>query len=331
MALTTSTMSASVKSMYEKRLLLRGLPRLLHGRWAKHATINGFGDYELRRYESMSAVTSPLSEGSTPGQQTAPTITSVTLDPVYYGAYVIVTDVLEMEAFDPVISETSAILGEQCGLSIDTIIRNALVSGATAAYPSDVSAVGSLDAPAHNISYKDIVKQSFALQAANALPADGGRFPVVMHPHSLATLFNDETFVNAFIMGTQEELKSGKMGTVLNCDLYCSSNAYELADGGAGSTTDVYEAFFIAQEGFGTVGMASVDPKNVDMMGTGDYNMTGKPVKPVEIIVKPTDSGGADNPLNQRGSIAWKASNDVEITNSSWIIGFYHTTIYSDD
>lgn len=104
------------------------------------------------------------------------------------------TDRLEMERFDNIIAETSAILGEQAGLSIDTIIRNALVSGATAAYPSDVSAVGSLDAPAHNISYKDIVKQSFALQAANALPVDGGRFVVIMHPHSLATLFNDETF-----------------------------------------------------------------------------------------------------------------------------------------
>lgn len=137
--------------------------------------------------------------------------------------------------------------------------------------------------------------------------------------------------MNAFIQGTQEELKTGKMGTVLNCDIYCSSNSYENADAGAGSTTDVYEAFFIGAEAFGTAGMAGFDPKNVDMGGTGDFNMTGKQVKPVEIIVKQVDSGGADNPLNQRGSIGWKASNDTEILNSNFMIGFNHTTMYSDD
>lgn len=216
-------------------------------------------------------------------------------------------------------------------MSIDTIIRNALVSGATAAYPSDVAAVGSLDAPAHNIAFIDIVKQTFALQAANALPVDGGRFIILCHPHTLATLFNDEVFVNMFIQGTQEELKMGKMGTIMNCDIYCTSNAYENANAGVGSTTDVYETFFIGQEAFGTAGMASVDPKNVDMGGPGDMNMTGKQVKPVEIIVKQTDSGGSENPLNQRGSIGWKASNDTEILNSNFMIGFNHTTIYSDD
>lgn len=133
-----------------------------------------------------------------------------------------------------------------------------------------------------------------------------------------------------FIQGSQEELKQGKMGTILNADIYCSSNAYELADGGSGST-DIYQTFFIGQESFGTAGVASIDPKNVDMAGSGDYTMTGKDVRPVEIIVKEPGSAGADDPLNQRGSIAWKAANDVEILNSSWIIGLNHTTIYSDD
>lgn len=126
MALTTSTMSTGVKTMYEKRLLMRALPRLLHGRWAKHATLNKFGDLELRKYSGMSAVTSPLSEGSTPGAQAAPTISTVTLDPAYYGAYVIVTDQLEMEQFDNIIAETSAILGEQAGGHADKPALNLL-------------------------------------------------------------------------------------------------------------------------------------------------------------------------------------------------------------
>ena len=77
--------------------------------------------------------------------------------------------------------------------------------------------------------------------------------------------------------------------------------------------------------------MAAVDPKMVDMGGSGEWNLTGKNIKPVEIIVKEIGSAGAEDPLNQRGTIAWKASNDTEILNSSWIIGLNHTTIYSDD
>jgi len=78
-------MSSGIKSLYEKRLLLRALSRLLHGRWACHASINGFGDLELRKYGALSAVTSALSEGSTPGENAAPTISTISLDPNYYG------------------------------------------------------------------------------------------------------------------------------------------------------------------------------------------------------------------------------------------------------
>lgn len=80
-----TSMSTSIKTAYEKRLLPRALPRLVHGRWGREAIWNGYGDYELRRFESLSAVTSSLGEGSTPAEGAAPTISTVTLDPVYYG------------------------------------------------------------------------------------------------------------------------------------------------------------------------------------------------------------------------------------------------------
>ncbi len=108
-------MSAGIKTAYEKRLLIRALPRLIHGRWGRKATVSNAGDLEMRRYNSMNAVTSVLTEGSTPAQQEAPTITTISFDPAYYGAYLITTDRLELEQFDPIISEISAILGEQCG------------------------------------------------------------------------------------------------------------------------------------------------------------------------------------------------------------------------
>lgn len=113
--LNTVAMSDGIKTMYEKRLLWRALPRLVHGRWAKKATITRFGSAELRRYESIPIVTNSLAEGSTPGESSAPSITTIVLDPEWYGSYLILTDKFEAEQFDDMISETSGILGEQAG------------------------------------------------------------------------------------------------------------------------------------------------------------------------------------------------------------------------
>ena len=181
--INNTALSAGIKVMYERRLLERSLPRLVHGKWGRKASLNKFGSLEWRRYESLSAITATIGgEGSTPAEATAPTLTQVTADPSYYGAYLIFTDAVEMEQYDNILSEFSNILGEQAGLSIDTIIRNALISGGTAAYTGGVAAAASLDSPATDISYKDLVKNVSALMAANALPVNGGNFALIIHP-----------------------------------------------------------------------------------------------------------------------------------------------------
>jgi N4-gp56 family major capsid protein len=204
-------------------------------------------------------------------------------------------------------------------LSVDTLNRNVLVAGATAAYSGGVSAVGSLDSPAHDISYKDFVKQVFALMGNNALQI-GGKFQVIAHPHSIATLFNDETFANLFIQASDgDAIRNGQIGSIMGCDIYVSSNAYESANAGAGSTA------------WGVAGMSGLEFGDVDNAGVEEYTMSGKPVNPVQIVVKGTDSGGVENALNQRGSIGWKATHDAEMLDADHAIILYHTNMFSDD
>lgn len=179
---TTTSMSATVKSAYDRRLLMRALPRLLHGRWGRTATFRGFKDWEIRRWESLSAVTTALSEGVTPAENAAPNISTYTLTPEWYGAWVGYTDKLELQAFDPVISETSAILGEQAGLSIDTLIRSELTANAGSDFSGGATARNELDMANDKIAYSDIVYNVATLEAERARPADGGMYPVLMHP-----------------------------------------------------------------------------------------------------------------------------------------------------
>lgn len=331
--LNQTNFSDAIKTMYEKRLLTRALPRLIHGRWAMPARLNKYGSWEVRKYGALTAVTSALTEGTTPSEQSNPSLTLTTITPLFYGAWLGVTDELDMTNFDPIISESSAILGEQAGLSADTLVRNTLTDGATADYSADVSARASLDHPQHDVTYADFIKQVAELEAANSMPADGEDFIVILHPYSYATLMQDPTFVNLFVQeAPNSALRSGYVGHILRCKIFVSSNAREYADAGVGSTTDVFSMLFIAKESYAIVGMGSITP-NFMMDGAPENarNMTGQQVKPVEIIVKPLGSAGADDPLNQRGTIGWKMSFATSVLNSAWVRNLEHTNVSSDD
>jgi N4-gp56 family major capsid protein len=232
-----------------------------------------------------------------------------------------------MTAFDPIISEFSSILGEQAGLSADTLIRNTITDGATADYAGDASSrvtVGSND----SITYAGFVAQLAALEAANALPVDGDDYIVILHPNSWAKLMQDATFVAMFQQEASREsnspIRSGYVGRLLRAKIFVSSNARVYA--GEGETSgDVYSMLFIAREAYGYVGMAGSFPQIVDNLPNEvPAALTGKEVKPVEIILKQLGSAGADDPLNQRATIGWKMSLGVAMTNSSWARNFEH-------
>jgi N4-gp56 family major capsid protein len=326
----TTSMSAAVKSAYDRRLMLRALPRLLHGRWGRTATFKGYKDWEIRRWESLSAVTTALTEGVTPSEHSAPNISTYTLTPEWYGAWVGYTDKLEIQSYDPVILETSAILGEQAGLSVDTLIRDELVANASIDYAGGATSRATIDVANDKISYADIVYDVATLEAERARPADGGMYPLLIHPHTWATLMQDPTFVALFTREGGGSIRSGLIGSILNCKVFLSSNVKEWADSGQNSTEDVYSALFIGMESYGLAGMSGMAPNwNADG-GPGLIwgELTGRPVQVASIIVKDLGETGLD-PLDQRGTIGWKVTHDQIVLNSNWIISLEHANDFS--
>ena len=329
--LNLTNFADAIKVQYEKRLLSRALPRLIHGRWLTQARLNKVGSYELRKYGGLAAISSTLASGVTPEEQAAPSLTPTTISPAFYGAWIGYTDLMDLEIFDPYISEVSGILGEQAGLSADTIVRDYIVANGTIDYSNDKSAVGSLDAPADNISYRDFLIQMASFEASN-VPPSSGRTPVIIHPHSYATLMLDPVFVNLFTKES-DPLRNGYVGYILNYEFFVSSNAYEAADVGAGSTTDVYGLIFMGPESVGCVGFSGNGYGVPNMSGTGgdkEYTDTGKKISPVQIIGKPLGSGGTNDPLNQRGTLGWKMNLGLGMLNADWVRVVKHTNIFSD-
>jgi len=319
----------AIRIQYENRLLTRAIPRLIHGRWLTMARLNKAGSYELRKYSGLAAISATLASGLTPAEQAAPGLSLTTISPAFYGAWIGYTDQFDLEIFDPYVSEVSGILGEQAGLSADTIVRDFIIANGTADYSNDAASEAVLDAPADNISYRDFLIQMASFEASNP-PSMSGPTPVILHPHSYATLMLDPVWVNLFTKES-DPLRTGFVGKLLNYEFYITSNAYEGVDAGAGST-DTYAAIFIGPESIGAVGFAGTMPNMSGEGGPGPASAsgTGKRVNPITIIGKPLGSSGTEDPLNQRGTLGWKMNLGLGLLNADWTRVLYHTNIFSD-
>src|SRR3990167_6314213 len=121
MAQTTMTqIPAAIQTFYDRVLLVRALPELVHDLFGQQrpANMNSGEQIKFRRYNSLTVATAPLVEGQTPSAvQLSRTDILATLS--QYGNLVIVTDMVEWTNQDKVLTETSTLLGENSGQSVD--------------------------------------------------------------------------------------------------------------------------------------------------------------------------------------------------------------------
>lgn len=325
---TTTTLSDAVKTLYERKLLTRAQPRLLHTRWAEKPILTNYGSLEWRKYPALAAKTSALAEATTPAPDTV-TVTKVTVTPVFYGSFLRHSDQLELTSYDPIVAGFSDLLGEQCGLSLDTIARDNYVPSATVRLSGVAATRGALAKATDKISYNDIVNAIGALMAQNALPMENGNYVAIIHPYTWATMLSDSTIRTVFsyaqVRGDSNPALKGYIGSFMQCDWYVTSNAKVYAGQGAGPS-DVYVALFLGKESLGIASIQGATYKDVDMAGTADVTRTGQQTRPVDLIVKPLGSAGTEDPLNQRGTIAWKASQDSKVLNAYWMVALEHVT-----
>ena len=322
--LETGNFAAALKTLYERRLLVRAQPRIIHGKWARLARFKGFKSYELRKYGKLAIATTALNEGVTPDEHDQPALSTVTITPLWYGTWLRYTEVLDLTAFDPIVSESMAILGEQAGLTMDTLIRDAITAGATKNYAGPASSRVTIDEVNDEISFADILINVAALDAQDARGVEGDDYGCIIHPYTWASLMKDSVFVAMWQESEPDVIRGGELGRLLRCRFYRTSNARSYA-----STETVYSMLFVGADSYGIAGIANLLPNiNIDGGGVEVRNRTGQTTKPVDIIVKGLGEGG-DDPLNQRGSIGWKMTQQEAILDATWIRDCEHANINS--
>lgn len=316
--LTTRTeVPAEVNNFYSRALLERAIPLFVHTNWAQVRDIpmnSGTDTIKFRKYGSLTAQTTPLTEGVTPtGKQLS--TTDITAQVLYYGDYVTITDKVSFETFDPILTETAMVLGEQAADSLDQLCRDILAAGTTVQYAS--TAAARTDITAAMVLNRDEVKEAVrTLKNNNAKPITSRidpntgynttplnrAFLGIVHPNTTNDLDNATGWIPVEKYPNKADVMPGEVGSLAGVRFIETTNAKVFTGGGSGGA-DVYGTIIFGQNAYGISRIAGVAMQN---------------------IVKPLGSAGTEDPLNQRATSGWKASFVTKILQQPWLLRVEH-------
>lgn len=314
---TRNQIPAEVNAFYDRTLLERAMPLLLHLRWAQVRDIPkgaGTDTIKFRRYGNLSAATTPLTEGVTPsGSQLS--VTDITAVVKKYGDYVTVSDVLTYESEDAVLMEAAEILGDQAADTLDQLCRDILAAGTGVVYSGsgntatadvaagDVITLANLDSVIATLkanNAKKVTRQINASTGYNTSPIKAA-FIGIFHPviaikvRTLAVAASMWTPVEKY--ASQVGVMEGEIGTYDEIRIVETNNAKIKTGAGTGNI-DVYCSLIFGANAYGISRISGEALRN---------------------IVKPLGSGGTDDPLEQRATSGWKGTFVAKILNENFI------------
>ena len=286
---TSGTMTAEMKTFYEKRLIDQAEPRLVHDQFADYYPVpqNGGKTIEFRKYDSLPKATTPLTEGVTPNGQTL-NVTTITSDLHQYGGWTPLTDVLQMTAIDNNVVQATRVLASQAGRTMDSITRDVLAGGTNVIY-----------AP------KLFFQAAAQLGAMNADPI-GDSYIAIIHPYAAYDLKTSREFIEVHKYADPEAMFRGEIGKLGNIRFIETSEAKIWKDATCPTGLAV----------FGTL-----------VLGAHAYGVTELEGGGLEHIVK--QLGYGDDPLNQRASVGWKGMRAAERLVEQYMIRIESVSSYS--
>lgn len=272
---TTLTLSIEAQKTFDKTLLTRMLPELKFAEFGQKKPIkkNNGKTVNFRRFSSLAPALTPLTEGVTPGGSDL-SVDDVEATLRQFGDFVEISDVLDLTGIDPVAAETSEILGEQAGLTIDRVVRNVVCAGTNVQYAGGGSVATA------KISSEEVKKAARTLKKANAKPFEGGYIGIV-DPDISYDLQNDPLWQDVSKYNGGQKIMDGEIGK-LGGVRFIETTETLVKEG------NVHCAMIIAKDAYGVVDIES---------------SANKP----SIIIKPFGSSGTEDPLNQRQTQGWKA------------------------
>lgn len=287
--MTTATVTAAVMTKYKKRAQAFLRKRLYMNKLGTQEQIEKNGGQTLStfRVNNLSANTSALTEGTAPSEVSIST-TTYTATLLQYGAFVKISDLLEVTGRSSMMDIASKQLGYNAALSLDALMYNVITANATVRYANNANA-GNFDASCVlNAQELRRLMRQFMSQDVN--PGDDDLFNMVAHPDCIYDLQIDDkvggmldVMRRAITDGESEGIWKGEMTRLAGFRILQSSQI---------TTTSVNGINAYQNIALGPDAVLNVDVETM----------------PFNLFVNPSSNVSISNPLGQVGSVGWKAT-----------------------
>lgn len=232
---SSSDISTTMQTYYDKRLLQNMKPKLVHQAHGQKRQIpKGTGKtVQFRKWTPFPAITDALNEGVTPTSQTL-IQTEVTATVTQHGGYVEGSDLLNLTAIDPVLDETTELMGDQGGLSIDTIVRDVMAATTNVQYANSKTSRDQLERT-DKLDTTEIRKAVRTLKNNKAKPfMRNGRpfYYAIVDPDSTYDLQDDTKWLAVSEYQKGENIENGEIGKLFGCVFIETTNAKKYENDG---------------------------------------------------------------------------------------------------
>jgi N4-gp56 family major capsid protein len=284
-------LSAENATFYQTAMLDRLLPELFFMKYGdkknipkrKGATAN------WRRLNNLSVSTTALTEGVTPDGVNLD-VTAVTATVAEYGNWAKISEFLDMTGLDPILTETSQLMGENAGQSMDIIVRDIITAGTNVYYAANrasrvtVAATDTITA-ADILRVRKIMKKNKVKEVK--LPDGSMGYLMFVSPDVAMNLMQTQEWKDQNTYVNTDNRKNGQLGKLYGVYFLEAVNV-SIAAGAGAAGIDVHLNLMIGASAY----------------GIPDIEGSSKP----EIIVHPAGSAGTADPLNQFNTVAWKSA-----------------------
>lgn len=297
MTTETGSLSAEMKTFYEKRLLDQAEPLLVHNQFGDKYPIpaNNGKKIEFRKYSALPKALTALTEGVTPAGNSL-TVTTVEGTVKQYGDWIQLSDMLQMTAIDNNVVQATKLLSSQAGRTLDTVTREVLAGGTNVIYAPKVVDGAETEVLSRKTLTTDCVLTPFVVMRAAATleamntPKIDGSYVLIIHPYCRETLQESPGWVDVVKYKEGNNTFSGEIGKIGDVRVVTTSEAKVINDSSCPvvESTTYYSVFTSL------------------LLGANAYGVTMLENGGLQHIVK--QLGYGEDPLNQRSSCGWKAT-----------------------
>lgn len=299
---TQGSLSVEMKTYYDRVLLQRAIAEFVFDQFAQRRPLGrGQGKtIEFRKFNSLTPATTPLTEGVTPTGDSL-TASAITATIAQYGNYVEGSDILDLTAFDPLLTETAQLLGENAADTLNRIVRAVLFAGTNVQYANNRASRVTV-AAGDVLTVLEIRKARRTLRRNKVKPLVGNDYVAFVNEGAVFDLQSDSDWKTPSQYSAVQQIFDGEIGRLYGVRFIESTENLVFTGAGA-SGIDVNATVVLGQDAYGIIPLEGAS---------------------LEFIFKQIGSAGAADPLNQRWTSGWKNSFATKILNDLNMVRIEH-------